>query len=110
MILGAMMRVLHAVLGIAILACPSTNGLIASPLVRVPFGMHMTIRSADALYMRRNKVLPPRTNPFKRLTRRDMSDVVSTPEEEKNKGFWGKVRKYEIRFCVPISVTADVTN
>lgn len=108
MILGVMMRVLHAVLGIAILACPSTNGLVASPLVRVPFGLHMTIRSADALYMRRNKVLPPRANPLKRLTRRHMSDVVSTSEEENNKGLWGKVSRYELR--VPSSVTAGVTN
>jgi hypothetical protein len=91
MILGAMMRVLHSVLGISILTCPSTNGLVASPLLRVPFGLHMTIRSADALYMRQKKALPPRTNPFKRITKRNMSDVVSTSEDENNKGFWGTV-------------------
>jgi hypothetical protein len=100
MILGAMMRVLNAVLGIAILACPSTNGfMVASPLLRVPLALHMTMstRSADALYMRRNKFLPPRANPFKKLTRRRMSDAVSTAEEENNKGFWGKVSRYALR-------------
>jgi hypothetical protein len=52
--------------------------------------MTLSFRSADALHMRPNKVLPPHTKPFKRTTKRFMSDAVSTPEEE-SKGFWGKV-------------------
>lgn len=93
MILGAIMRVLHTVVGIAMLVCPSTNGfMVASPLVRVPLGLHMTlsVRPVNALHMRQNKVKPLHTKPLKRTAKRFMSDVVSTPEEE-SKGFWGKV-------------------
>ena len=94
MIAGVAMKVLHTLAGIAILMCPSSHAfMVASPIVRVPLGLHMAFSPVNALKLNRNKVTlsPTRTaGPLKRITRQKMSNVgEAAPEQQK--GFWNKV-------------------
>jgi len=97
MIVGVVMKFIHALAGIVILMCPSSSHafMVASPMVRVPLGLHMTLSPVNSLKFHRNKALkaPPRT--LKRKTRRNMSDTSSVSEAvpDEQKGFWNKVSR-----------------
>lgn len=106
------MKFLHVLSGIAILLWPSSTALmVASPMVRVPLGLHMTLSPVNSLKFHRNKALkvPGRTvGPLKRKTRRNMSDSASEAAPEEQTGFWNKVSATLIVFVADKwSVAAD---